>query len=994
MNPVAEEILSFMGVGGTSAPKQDEFLAHYGKKRRSGRYPWGSGDNPYQHSGDFLSRVDQLKKTGMSETEICKILSGELGPDYMDSPLSSTELRAYKAIAKAQREQLAYDTAKSMRDDGKTYQEIAAAIGKPEATVRYMLNNEQHKINRSKSQNTADILKKTLSEKDAYLDIGEGVERELGISKEKMNEAVVLLESEGYKVYSVGQAQVTNPGQQTIVKALCPPGTEYKDVYPKINNPGKPYYDPDKPIGVNLNKPIVPVNDYISYDGGESFRKAFEYPSSMDSSRLAIRYAEDGGKERDGLIELRRGCKDLDLGNSNYAQVRIMVDGTHYIKGMAVYADDLPDGVDVRFNTNKTRDKSKMEVLKKINTADPNNPFGSLIKDAEHGGQYYYDDPDGKFTDPVTGKKQSLGLINKRADEGDWGEWADKLPAQFLAKQNKKLIQSQLDMAFQDSEDEFNEICSLTIPTVKKKLLTEFASDCDGKAESLAAAALPGQKYQVILPNPEVKDAEIYAPNYADGDTVALVRYPHGGTFEIPILKVNNKITDAEKMITATAADAVVINHKTAERLSGADFDGDTVMVIPCNSSRSSVKITSKEPLRGLEGFDPEKEYPPNPKVKPWSKGGAMEQKQMGMVSNLITDMTLQNATDEELARAVRHSMVVIDVAKHGYDYKKSETDNGIPELKSKYQGHYDEKGKWRTGASTLISKAGAEYTVDKRKGAAKTNSPDKPWYDPSRPLGAEIYSTPKVNKKGESWYDASKPEGSVIYVKNRETYIDKKGKEQVRTQKSTWMAETDDAKTLISRANTYQENQYATYANKQKSLANRARMEALATPTIEYSAAANKKYYSEYRRLKSEVDLAKKNAPRERQAQRMAKEYVDAQVQNNPDITNGEIKKMKQRALTEARNKVGAKRRTITITDKEWEAINAGAISDTLLSDVLKYADMDVVRQKAMPKQTKTVSDAKINKAKNMKAMGYTNEQIARAIGVSTSSVSDYINQ
>ena len=549
-------------------------------------------------------------------------------------------------------------------------------------------------------------------------------------------------------------------------------------------------------------------------------------------------------------------------------------------------------------------------------------------------------------------------------------------------------------MAYKDSEDEFNELCSLQIPAVKRKLLTEFASDCDGKAESLSAAALPGQKYQVILPNPAVKDGEIYAPNYADGDTVALVRYPHGGTFEIPVLKVNNKIKEAEAMITPTAADAVVINAKTAERLSGADFDGDTVMVIPCNSSRSKVRITSTPPLAQLENFDPAAEYPPNPKVKPWPKGGAVEQKQMGMVSNLITDMTLQDATEAELARAVRHSMVVIDVAKHGYDYKKSEVDNGIAELKSKYQGHYDSEGKWRTGASTLISKAGAEYQVEKRKGAPKTNTPDKPWYDPTRPLGAEVYATPRKNKKGEAWYDPSKPEGSIVYAKNHEEYYDKKtGKMKTRTQKSTWMAETDDARTLISSANTYQENQYANYANKQKSLANRARMEVLATPTTEYSAAAREKYAPEYRRLKSEVDLAKKNAPREREANRIAKSYVDAQVQANPDISKKEIKKMNQRALTEARNKVGAKRRSITITDREWEAIQSGAISDSLLADVLKYADMDVVRQKAMPKQNKTVSQAKINKAKNMKAMGYTNEQIAKAIGVSTSSVSDYVN-
>ena len=41
---------------------EDE-LQHYGMPKRSGRYPWGSGDDPYQHgSGDFLGRVDELRK--------------------------------------------------------------------------------------------------------------------------------------------------------------------------------------------------------------------------------------------------------------------------------------------------------------------------------------------------------------------------------------------------------------------------------------------------------------------------------------------------------------------------------------------------------------------------------------------------------------------------------------------------------------------------------------------------------------------------------------------------------------------------------------------------------------------------------------------------------------------------------------------------------------------------------------------------------------------
>lgn len=72
-------------------PSIDE-LMHYGMPRRSGRYPWGSGDNPYQHSGDFLSRVEELKKEGLSDLEIAKSMG-----------LSSTQFRVQKSLAKDER---------------------------------------------------------------------------------------------------------------------------------------------------------------------------------------------------------------------------------------------------------------------------------------------------------------------------------------------------------------------------------------------------------------------------------------------------------------------------------------------------------------------------------------------------------------------------------------------------------------------------------------------------------------------------------------------------------------------------------------------------------------------------------------------------------------------------------------------------------------------------------------------------------------------------
>ena len=893
MNPVAEEI-----------------LMHYGMPRRSGRYPWGSGDNPYQHSGDFLSRIDELKSQGLRETEIAE----QLG-------LTTTQLRTQMSLAKDERRSLQVATAKGLREKGYSLNEIAEKMGfANDSSVRSLLNeNSEARMNQAKT--TADFLKKMIDEK-GMIDVGTGVERELGISREKLNQALYILEMEGYPVYGGGVPQVTNPGKQTNIKVICPPGTEHREIYDFDN--------------------VHSVKDYdqILSEDGQKIRPAFQYPESMDSSRLKINYAEDGGIQKDGVIEIRRGVDDLSLGDSHYAQVRIMVDGTHYLKGMAVYSDDLPDGVDVLFNTNKKAGTPMNDVLKKIKD-DPDNPFGSLIK--EHGGQSYYIDKDGN---------EKLSLINKRAEEGDWGEWSDHLPSQFLSKQSMTLIKKQLDLASADKVAEYDEICSLTNPTVKKTLLKSFADDCDSAAVHLQAAALPRQKYHVILPLTTIKDTEVYAPNYKNGEQVALIRYPHGGTFEIPVLTVNNKQPEGKKVLGNTPKDAIGINSKVAERLSGADFDGDTVMVIPTGGK---TKITSTHPLKGLEGFDPKEKYGPDSTTQPY-KRMKNTQTEMGKVSNLITDMTLKGATEDELARAVRHSMVVIDAEKHNLDYKRSEQDNGIASLKKKYQGRVED-GKYKEGAATLISRAKSEVSVPKRKGS------------------------PTIDEDGSLSYKTA----------DDLTYVDKKtGKTKTRTQASTQMAETKDARTLSS--GTPQEEAYASYANKMKSLANQARKEMMSTGKIPYSASAKAAYQSEVDSLNAKLNVALKNAPRERQAQVIANATVTAKKQANPDMTNAEIKKANQQALTAARKQVGAERKPVVITDREWEAIQAGAISESKLTQILNNADIDSLRQRATPRATTALSTAKQSKIASMSASGYSTSEIAEALGVSTSTVSKYL--
>lgn len=953
MNPIAEEILSYLG----SAESGENELAHYGIKRRSGRYPWGSGDDPYQHGSDFLGRVEELRKQNFTYTDpdTGKKYSGDTAI-AKSLGLSTGQFRTEIGLAKDERRMLQVATVKSLQKDGLNNSEIGRKMGINESTVRSLLDSKSEaRMNQAKE--TAALIKKHIDEK-GMIDVGKGVERELGISKEKMDQALYLLEKEGYKLYGGRAEQQTNKGNFTTIKVICPPGTEHKDIY-------------------NFDQ-IHSIKEYISRDGGETFEKKFYYPASLDSKRMQIRYSEDGGLEKDGIIELRRNVPDLSLGESKYSQVRILVDGTHYLKGMAVYSDNMPDGVDVIFNTNKTKDKAMGDVLKKIKD-DPENPFGSTIKDAEQGGQYWYDAKTGKrcsANDPNV-KDKKLGLINKRADEGDWTEWSDALPSQFLAKQNINMAKKQLKLAIDDKQYEFNEIKSINNPTIKKHFLEKFADECDAAAVHLKAAALPGQKYHVIIPINTLKDNEVYAPGYEHGTKLALIRYPHGGTFEIPILTVNNKNQLANKIIGKESIDAVGINKNIADRLSGADFDGDTVMAIPTHDKQGKVHITSKPPLQGLEGFEPKTAYPERPGMR-YMKN---TQTEMGKISNLITDMTLKGATDDELAAAVRHSMVVIDAEKHKLDYKQSEIDNNIKALKKKYQGRYDEDGKYHDGASTLISRAKGQATVDKRQGSPYINIKGSKNYDPTKPEGSLIYKT------------ADDLEYQVTRTNKRTGEIETVTKK--RTQKSTNMAETDDARTLISEANTPMEREYADYANRMKAMANEARKEYIITGKLQYDKNAKAIYQEEVASLMAKLNTAKLNAPKERLAQLKANAEVNRKRKDNPNMTAEEIKKAGQQAVNKYRAELGSvarKKREIDITDREWEAIQAGAISDNKLKEILNNSNVDSLRQRATPRATKQVTAAKANRIKALSNSGYTLAEIANKLGISTSTVSNYL--
>ena len=957
---------------------QPDILRHYGIKRRSGRYPWGSGEDPYQRDGgDLVSRVNDLKNKGYSEREIAKEL-GILDP--RTGQPSTGRLRAQLGVAESNRWNTLHTKAVDLRNKGYTLDQIAKEMGYAnDSSVRSLLNVDTA-ARMSQAQKTANFLKEKVDTLGA-VDVGAGVEKELCVSRERLNQALYILETEGYQVRGSRVEQVTNPGSKTTLKVLAPPDAP-KDIAYKYED-------------------VHSLSNYVSHDGGDTF-DTLKPPASLDSKRIKIQYAEEGGLQKDGVVELRRNVPDISLGASQYAQVRILVDGTHYIKGMAVYADDLPDGVDVRFNTNKSMGTPMEKVLKPIKD-DPLNPFGTNIKP---GGQSYWVDEKGE---------KHLSVINKKSEEGDWDEWGDRLPSQFLSKQRQQLINSQLDLSIKNRQAELEEYNQLTNPVVKKKMLMDFAESCDKQAVQLYAAALPGQRYQVILPLTDISDKEVYAPNFKDGQQLALVRYPHGGTFEIPIVTVNNKNSEGRRVIGTNALDAIGINANVAARLSGADFDGDTVMCIPTNKD---VRITSTPPLKGLEGFDSKMAYPERKGMKYMKDpktGTDLTQKEMGMISNLITDMTIKNASQDEIAKAVRHSMVVIDAGKHKLNYMQSAEDNDIATLKSRYQGRYDEEGRYHEGASTLLSRAKSEVSVPKRQGSPQIADDGSVYYKtaddlyyPARSFNKKDNTVTMVLANGKrikygandaaarAKYDPIKrinEDTGEIEFTNADGSI--KYRTKMRTQRSTLMAETSDARLLSS--GSPQEEAYANFANSLKALANQARKDYVNTKPIPQNKEARKAYDAEVRDLESQLNIALRNAPRERRAQLTATVEVKKKLENyesshGVEMSKNDEKKLRQRELERARGQYGAKKVNIKISDRAWEAIQAGAISNAKMQQIIDNADMDSLRKRATPRQKVALTPAKVAKMKAMRNAGYTTAEIAESLGVSSSTVSAYI--
>lgn len=918
---------------------EDEYIQHYGIIRRSGRYPWGSTNNVSGQEEDigaseFLKRVNDLLKQ-MTPAKAAEWLG-----------MTTTELRARKRIAQAESKVEDEAMVRRLRAKGVSLQEIADRMGyKGESNVRAILKEDA--LQREKRLiGTVDMLKDELKKNpdQPFIDMGEGVPTSLNMSRENLDAALVKMESEGWGVViSYRSPQVLNPQNDTKRRALCPPDTTWADV---MNNPQK-----RRQLAV------------VTPDGGETYQPTWKRAIPLDPKRVRVVYAEDGGAEADGVLYVRPGVPDLTLGPKNYAQVRVQVGDGHYMKGMAVLKDDMPDGVDILYNTPKKRSDvdSDFDVFKELKD-DPELPFGSVVRNIR--------DSDGPDWEP----KSVMNLVN---DEGDWAKWSKSISSQMLVKQNPKLIREQLDLTMERRKAELDEIMALTNPTLKKKLLQEFADKTDKAAVDLKSAQLERSAWHVILPVNTLKPNEIYAPGYNHGEEVALIRYPHAGPFEIPLLTVNNNHRPAKKIIGNRSKDAVAIHHSVAELLSGADFDGDTVLVIP-NDKRTN-KVKTRPPLPGLVNFDPKVDYKASVKLKADGTpdldkdgnkqynhpimGETAKQHQMGVVSNLITDMQLQGASDDEMTRAVKHSMTVIDAAKHKLNYKLSYQENGIHALKQKYQAPDPVTG--QGGAATLISRARRDKTIPKQK---------------PRPhaLGGPI--DPKTGKK--------------VFVPTNEVYTNKKGEVIVKTQRVPALSDTDDAYTLTSkgRSSPTAEKLYAEQSNRLKAMANEARLLARDVPKPTRNPSASKTYADEVQSLRAKMDQYDRNKPRERDANDIASAYVKERIRRNPELklkqNKAKLQKVRQQSQRKARHATGVARLDFTFTDREWEAIQAGAISDQMLANILKRADPEHVRMRATPKTTKLLDNVRADRAQSMLDSGMTRADVAAALGVSLSTL------
>lgn len=1051
----------------------ENYLMHSGKGhdenppgRGSGRYPWGSGERQHQHSWDTLSRISKLRASGMSDKEIAKAMGWTMEQynaktGKMESVGNTAKFKAEKEIAVHEvaidkYEELMWYRSHNDPKTGEPYttSEIARQMGfKNESSLRSFEKSSKATADSPLFKAAEEV--KANAEKTGFLDVGKGSNLYLDITDDRMKTVLAVLEKEGYVVVNdVNVKQLNDSGNYTTRKILISPemaGTN------QIENMKIAY----QALKENKVERFYDETDIARDSSKDETGKVYD-PVRIDPSRIQVKYAEQGGTLKDGMIEIRAKLDkngnivpandDLCLGYrpdgelARYAQVRIAVDGGKalagddnptggmYIKGMAVYNLDLPKNVDILVNSNKSEAKGLKKALKPMEEAK-DNPFGAATI------QQFYTDKDGKKKLSAIQIVGATTMDDHDAHiEGRWAQWSKNLPAQFLSKQNLSLVKQQLKVDALKKEDEFETIMSIKQPVVKKQLLIDFADGCDKSAEELKGAPLPGQKTHVLLASKSLKDNEAYCANYDTGTTVALIRFPHAGPFEIPVLKINNKNKEVKDMIGKTPLDAIAVNKKVADKLSGADFDGDNVIVIPMSKRNKDgsfdkrVNIKAQETLKDLVGFDVEEYGTNNPRFsgmvgkdgKPTYKYPKTEKAkgtEMGKITNLITDMYAAGCDDtQELARAVKYSMVVIDSKKHELNYKQAYKDLAIKDLEKKYQTK--DNGSVG-GANSIISKSTSEIQVpkmewrygkiDPKTGEKIMTAPQKTTETKRKPVYAEApagytytdntgkvhkskYFVDENGKKVVSTYTGKvvqNKDGTYKYEagKGKQVWVDDKTVE--RTMSTTRMAAAKDARELLSKNPSKIELTYADYANHMKMMANEARKAAISTDTTyKKDPAAEKEYAAEVKSLNAKLVKAEKNAIRERQAQTLATSRVNAEMDANPGLYDdaNDRKKLRDKAIKQARYDCNAQKDRVTFTDNEWEAIEKKAVSATTLSKLLRNADSIEYTQKALPKST-GISTAKRSRIKALANQGYSQEEIAKMVdGISTSSISNIL--
>lgn len=1030
----------------------------------SGRYLVGSGETPYQHEYNVHNEYNRYNAMGYSDADIARVMGYKSVPALRAAvSASSEEYKNIRGAQFEALRAKGLSNSEIARQLGVSEGTVRNMVKKAEAgqsvrttkltNAKDMLRESVNSIDTDQPFSMIDVGEGT----EMYMGFGQDTKNNALIALQEEGYVVTTIQ-----VGQVGNS-TNKTTVQVLAKVNDPEFVAEYGVSGKMNVKGEVVTAEQNALSKyaysHLDE-IQPVTSTIcENEDGVEVARALEKPKQINIDRVMIADPLDPtpsgifdpttGKEytmgevnaaKDGTMILRPSAKDLtmtDEGNTkitHYAQVRIAcTDGKgidRYCKGMAMYGneEDFPDGVDIIFYTNPGKvsadGKVYAESVLKKQKKEEMNPFGADLKAS---GQRHYIDSDGN---------EQLSAVNILREEGDWGNYSLSLPSQFLAKQNVPLVKEQLKATVQEKKDYIDTLSKISDPQVRNKLLEDFADSLDSQAIHLNAAGVSEQRTQVILPCTSLRGTEynedgsvkrygeVYAPGYGDGQKVAIIRYPHANICELPILIVNNNNEEGRRTI-GFGKDAIGLPKSALEQLSGADTDGDTGTVIPVSMlNNKGLTVDSKAYFKELVGFDAESTWPyvegVTQKSKKWNgidkEGKTMTKaergQEMGLVTNLIMDMsTLGDAVShDEHVRAIKYSMVAIDAYKHNIDWRQAKEDLNITGLYSKYSSTS------RGGGMTLFTRAKSmkQDVPEYKEGAyvtdSKTGKTKKLLIDPETGEKLFTYTNGTHSKKvGET------EDGKGIY----DDSVREPNKVSVEKLRYAWM-QGKGAASLASDNPSTKEQMYVEYSDTLHALANSVRrmLSDDSYHVIDSDGKTIKKVDSKtYREkakqnateedadiiasLRAKLEVAKRNAPKERLAQVYANAAIKARLESNPSIKDDDdaLKKLKNAELASARTRTGAngKGTRVVIDKREYEAINSGKVPKTLVADVLKKSDSEslskCVSNASGTRQVLTASQIARIKAWAASDSRSTPYQMAKSLGVSVSTINKVIS-